>query len=143
MTAKGFSGKGGTVHTGTADGASASTKICEVVKWTLEQSVAVNKYHSNCTDAHKRAVAGVRDTKGTIEIKVDKDAGPGLVVGDEVALRLGTDSDGGSGAAINYFHIKHAVISSTPIECDVEDGNIVGMTYNFEASDCTGYGIYA
>lgn len=143
MAAKGFSGKGGTAHLGTAEGATAPTKILEVTKWTLEQSVSVNKYHSNATDAHKRAVAGVRDTKGTIELKVDKDDGPGLYAGVEIALRLGTDSDGGSGAATNYFHIKHAVISSAPIECDIEDGNIVGMTFNFEASDCTGFGIYA
>jgi hypothetical protein len=135
---KGFSGQGGTVFKGTADTGTAATELFEVVKWTLDMTAAVHKYNSNRTGGHKRAVAGVRDTKGTIEIKVDSDVGPTLRAGEAVSLRLRD-----SGNSSNYFHIQHAVIAGNPVECDIDDGNIVSMTYNFEASDVDGAGIWA
>lgn len=135
---KGYSGQGGTAFLGTADTATAATEIVEVTKWTLDMTVNVNKYNSNKTGGHKRAVAGVRDTKGTIEIKVDKDAGPQLAAGDQISLRLRASAD-----SADYFHIQHAVIAGNPVECDINEGQIVSMTYSFEASDCTGAGIFA
>jgi len=101
-------------------------------------TAAVHKYNSNRTGGHKRAVAGVRDTKGTIEIKVDGDVGPTLRAGEAVSLRLRDSSN-----ASNYFHIQHAVIAGNPVECDIDEGQIVSMTYNFEASDVDGAGIWA
>lgn len=139
MPGKGYSGKGGTAHFGTADSSSAATEIVEVTKWTLDMTAAVSKYNSNKTGGHKRAVSGVRDTKGTIEIKVDGTAGVAIATGAAVSLKL----TAGPVAANDYFMITHAVISGNPIECDIDNGEVVGMTYSFEASDVEGFGIFA
>lgn len=138
MPGKGYSGKGGNAFTGAADGGSAATEVLEVVKWSLDPTVSVNKYNSNKTGGHKRAVGGVRDTKGTVEIKVPSDTGVQLRAGQELALRLQ-----GSSSSSDYFHIQHAIIAGNPIECDIDEGSIVSMTYNFEASDIDGNGIFA
>lgn len=137
MSGKGFSGKGGNALFGAADG-SPSTQIVEVVKWTLDVTAAVHKYNANTTDGHKRAVAGVRDTKGTIELKISEDTGVQIAPGDECSLRLDVDDSGS-----NFVTIDHAVIAGSPIECDIDEGQIVLMTYSFEASDITGAGILA
>ncbi len=84
---KGFSGKSGDCFHGTADG-SPATKTLEVVGWTFDPTVSVAKYNSNATFGHKRAVAGVHDSKGTIEIRVDGEDGMQLGPGDEVSLKL-------------------------------------------------------
>lgn len=131
----GFSGKTGTAFHGTA-GATATTKAVEVTKWTFNPSAAVHKYHSNATYGHKFGVPGVVDSNGTIEIKVDGTTGVQLGPGDIVSLKLQTGSS-------DFIEINHAVISGAPIECDIDEGAIVGMTYNFEASDYKGSGIYA
>lgn len=133
---KGISGKDGTVFKGTVDG-SPATKILEVTKWTVDSTAAVSKYNSNCTYGHKRAVVGVRDTKGTIEIKVDGEDGTQLGPGDEVSLKLEMDD------AANHILIGHAVITGAPIEVDIDEGSVVGITYAFEASDITGAGTLA
>jgi hypothetical protein len=137
MSGKGFSGKGGNALFGAPDG-SPSTQIVEVVKWTLDATAAVHKYNANTTNGHKRAVAGVRDTKGTIELKVSEDVGAQFAPGDECSLRLDVDDTGA-----NAILIDHAVIAGSPLECDIDEGQIVSMTYSFEASDITGLGLLA
>jgi hypothetical protein len=137
MSGKGFSGKGGNALFGAADG-SPATQIVEVVKWTLDVTAAVHKYNANTTDGHKRAVAGVRDTKGTLELKVSSDAGVQIAPGAECSLRLDVDDSG-----TNFVTIDHAVIAGAPLECDLDEGQIVSMTYSFEASDITGAGLLA
>lgn len=138
MAGNGFSGKNGSVFTGSAGGSTATTKVLEVTKWTLDTSVNVAKYNANTTFGHKKAVPGVRDTKGTIEIKLDGSGGAQLGPDDTVALKLSIDATGD-----NFFFIKHAVIMGAPIECDIDEGSIVGVTYSFEASDITGNGTLA
>lgn len=137
MAGEAYSGKSGTVYKGTADTGTAATELFEVTKWTLDMTAAVHKYNSNATAGHKRAVAGVRDTKGTIAIKVNDD-GPALYAGQAVSLRLRDSAN-----TADYFHIQHAVIAGNPVECDIDDGQIVGMTYSFEASDVDGAGRWA
>ena len=137
MSGKGFSGKGGNALFGAADG-SPATQIVEVVKWTLDATAAVHAYNANTTNGHKRKVSGVRDTKGTIELKVSGDDGVQLTPGAECSLRLDVDDSGS-----NYITINHAVIAGAPLECDLDEGQIVSMTYAFEASDITGAGLLA
>ena len=134
---KGFSGKAGTAKAGTAD-STAATIITEVTKWTLDPTVNVPSYNANTTFGHKRKVPGVRDSKGTIEVKVDGTNGTQFEPGAEVSLRLELDDSGS-----NYFDIGHAVIAGGPLEVDINDGEVVGITYAFEASDLTGAGIVA
>jgi hypothetical protein len=137
MSGKGFSGKGGNALFGAADG-SPSTQIVEVVKWTIDPTAAVHKYNANTTNGHKRAVAGVRDTKGTLELKVSSETGVQIAPGAECSLRLDVDDSG-----TNFVTIDHAVIAGAPLECDLDEGQIVSMTYAFEASDITGAGLLA
>lgn len=137
MAANGFSGKDGTVSMGTSGSATPATVVKEVTKWTLDPTVSVSKYNANTTAGHKKAVKGVRDTKGTIEIKLDSDGGAQLFPGAEVSLKLIL------GDAADFFLIRHAVIVGGPLEVDIDGGEIVGITYAFEASDCTGAGIVA
>jgi hypothetical protein len=137
MAGEGFSGKGGNALFGAAD-AAASTQVIEVVKWTIDPTAAVHKYNANTTNGHKRAVAGVRDTKGTMELKVSDATGVQIGPGDECSLRLDVDDSGS-----NFITIDHAVIAGAPLECDIDEGQIVSMTYAFEASDITGAGLLA
>jgi hypothetical protein len=133
--ANGFSGKSGTALHGAAGGP-AAVKTLEVTKWTFDPTVSVAKYNSNATFGHKRAVAGVHDSKGTIEIKVDGVGGTQLGPGDEVSLQL-LVSEG------NGFQIAHAVIQGAPLEVDIDNGEVVSSTYAFESSDYTGIGLMA
>jgi hypothetical protein len=137
MSGKGFSGKGGNALFGVADG-SPSTQVVDVVKWTLDVTASVHKYNANTTDGHKRAVSGVRDTKGTMELKVSSVSGVQITPGAECSIRLDVDDTGS-----NYVTIDHAVIAGAPLECDLDEGQIVSMTYAFEASDITGAGLLA
>jgi len=131
----GFSGKDGTVAVGASGSPTPTTLVREVTKWTLDPTVSVSKYNANTTAGHKRAVAGVRDTKGTIEIKLDGENGAQLSPGAQVSLKLVL------GDPADFFLIRHAVIIGGPLEVDIDNGEIVGITYAFEASDCTGAGI--
>lgn len=145
--ADGFSGQYGTVTSGASDLSSPvapTDVVCEVTKWTLDRTAAVSSYHSNKSGGHKKKVPGVKDTKGTIEIKVGATEGQQLQPGDVVAIRLYADgADAESLTSTNYFDIQEAVIAGSPIECDIDNGEVVGLTYNFEASHCAGSGIFA
>lgn len=142
---KGFSGLGGTAFfSDSSDTPTFESEVVEVTKWTVDTTAAVNKYNSNKTGGHKKAVPGVRDTKGTIEIKVSQDTGRQLKPGDIVALKLDImDMTLTVPVSIGGFTINEAVIAGAPGECDVDEGSIVGTTYSFEASDCTGFGVFA
>lgn len=139
---RGFSGKGGTAKVSanqddvTVLPGAATTVVCEVTKWTLDPSVAVSKYNSNKTGGHKKAVGGVRDTKGTIEIKLHGSDGQQLKPGDRVGVELHVNDSGN-----DYFQIEEAIISGAPINCDIDNGEVVGETYPFEASDLSGFGL--
>lgn len=134
---KGYSGKDGTAKMGAADSA-ASTVINEVTKWTFDPTTAINKYNANTTFGHKRAVVGVKDSKGTIELKVDSENGVQFGPGDEISLALRTSKEDEDG-----FDIEHAVIVGGPVDCDIDDGQIVAVTFAFESSDYTGVGLFA
>ena len=116
-----ISGKSGTVKAG------AST-VAEVTKWTFDPQCAVPKYNSNNTGGYKTGVAGVFDGKGTVEVKLDPAVTLDFLVGQSVTLELHIDD-----TAANYYSVP-AIISGAPIECDIDGGEIVGVTYNFEAS---------
>lgn len=125
-----ISGKSGTVKVG-------ATTIVEVTKWTFEPMNSVPKYASNATAGYKKGVAGVRDSKGTVEVKVDSTGCP-WGVGQAVTLVLDA-----SGSAADTITVP-AIIATSPTECDINDGAIVGMTYAFEGNGAwIGVGIYA
>ena len=126
MAGTAISGKGGTVLAESVD-------LTEVVKWSLDPSVSVAKYNSNKTNGHKRGVAGVADTNGTIEVKVGEN-GLELRPGQEVGLVLKFTK-----TKVAYT-IEKAIIAGAPIEVDIDGGEVISATYNFEASDLDGVG---
>lgn len=154
MPGGGFSGKEGTVYfvklndESGSESISGDQAVCEVTKWTLDRTVAISKYNSNKTKGHKKAVGGVADTSGTIEIKVNPEDGQQLQPGDIVELDLvlipepeeGEPSIQSGEPEPSGFVIMEAVIAGSPIECDIDNGEVVGLTYPFEASDVKGYG---
>lgn len=122
------SGKAGTVLVG-------ASAVTEVTKWTFEPSAIVHKYASNNTSGHKKAVAGVRDGKGTIETKVDSDVL--WTAGASVTLIL-------QGPTGSDTITVPAVIASSPINVDIDNGEPITATYSFEADGSwTGAGIFA
>ena len=122
------SGKEGTVLVG-------ASAVTEVTKWTFEPSAIVHKYASNNTSGHKKAVAGVRDGKGTMEARVDSDVVWKAGASVAVSLQGPTGSD-----TMNV----PAVIASSPINVDMDNGEPITATYSFEADGSwTGAGIFA
>jgi len=112
------SGKTGSVLVGSSD-------VLEVTKWTFEPSAIVHKYASNNTAGHKAAVTGVRDGKGTIETKVHTNTL--WTAGQSVTLILEGPT---SGDTITV----PAVIATTPVSVDIDNGEPVASTYTFEAN---------
>lgn len=122
------SGKAGTVKV-------SSSEVVEVTKWTFEPSAIVHKYASNNTAGHKAAVAGVRDGKGTIETKVS--TATLWTAGQSVTLVL-------QGPTSSDTISVPAVIATTPVNVDIDNGEPVSATYTFEANGAwTSAGLFA
>lgn len=121
MSAQGFSGKFGTAKIN-------GNKLCDLGKWTLEDSVAVSKYATNCTNGRKVAVAGVGDSKGTLEVKIQKNGKFQMIAGQTVDLELHSDTTGS-----NYLTVT-AIIAGSPFEVDINEGAVVGCNFAFEGS---------
>jgi hypothetical protein len=122
------SGKNGSVLVG-------ASAVTEVTKWTFEGSAQIHKFATNATSGYKAGVAGPTDGKGTIETKVASDViwKPGTAV--TLILQGAT-----SGDTITC----PALIGSCSIETDIDTGNAISATYNFETNGAwTGAGIFA
>ena len=137
-TSKAFSGKGGSANRGTVNG----QKICDLEKWTFEDTYAVPKFATNCTGGRKEGVVGVGDSKGTLTVKV-----PAPGSGSKLPLAPGTRYTLFLKAAVagtnDYIQVD-GIISSMPIEMDINDGNPVTATYAFEGVGPVTYtGIFA
>lgn len=129
-----ISGKFGDVKHTTA----AGTQVCEVTKWTFDPTSAISKYASNKTGGYKKAVPGVFDGKGTVEIKLDETTGMDFLVGATPTLFLHVNASGN-----DYYEVP-AAISGAPIECDIDGGEVISVTYNFETNGAwTANGILA
>ena len=115
------------------------TEIPEVTKWMFEPSVAVPKHASNTTGGAKRAHCGNKDSKGSIEVKIDTAIGAPWGVGDEVTLVLRPDKNiAGSSITVG------AIISASPTGGNIDGDEIVGVNYSFEGSGpWVGTGMYA
>ena len=127
----GFSGKTGTTKKG-------GSEFYEVNSWNFNPSTNVPKYASNLTGGFKRGISAVRDSNGTVEVKIQENASMPFHDGDQIALELHGDDSGN-----NYIEVT-AIISGTPINVDIDNGEPVSATYNFEGSLAwTGHGIFS
>ena len=135
MTVK--SGKSGTVMRG-------SEVIAHITKWMFEPSVAINKWNSNVTGGAKDGQCGPKDSKGSIEAKLDilddgTGAGVPWGVGDRVTLSLLADANTPADSIT-----VDAIIGTSPIEVDIDGGTPLSTKYDYEGVGAwTGAGKFA
>lgn len=127
-----ISGKGGTVLVGVA-------AIAHVTKWTFEGSASIPKWNSNTSDGTKDATCGPKDSKGTIDLKLDDANGVPWGVGELVTLILMSDKNtAGDSLTVTAY------ISTTPLECDIDGGEPIAAKYAWEGKGAwTGLGVFA
>lgn len=107
----------------------------EVTKWTFESSSQIHKFATNVTAGYKAGVAGPTDGKGTIETKIAADVI--FKSGQAVTLIL-------QGPTVTDVITCPALIASCSVEVDIDTGNAIGATYNFETNGAwTSGGIFA
>lgn len=127
----GFSGKSGTAKFNGGE-------IFEVTAWTAEPKTNVPKYASNLTAGFKRGISAVRDWSGSIEMKCQDSGGLPAHDGDELTVQLHADDTG------NNYISGTIIISGMPISVNIDEGDPVSYTFNFEGSLAwTGAGIFA
>ena len=110
-----YSGKNGTVTIG-------GGAVAQITKWTLEESVEVDKFGHSGSQGRKDGVAGCADIKGSFEAKLSSGGSP-PAVGNTVTLALSDGQTTRSGQAI---------IQSVSVECDIDTGKAVSFSANFE-----------
>lgn len=105
----------------------ATTQVSEIKKWTFNPKANVAKYASNKTAGYKKSVAGVKEGSGSLECVWDPAIPPNTVinVGTSVTLKLYT-------TATQFYQVP-AVIADFSIVVDLDTGDPVGYTANFEA----------
>lgn len=118
MTARPFSGKSGGV-----------TGIAEVTKWSATHEANVWTGGTSSSGGWQRAVAGVEKFSGSIEAKFQDAGDATLDVGQIVELTLVTDDGGTPIGSLS----GDALITSIDYEVDIETGDPVGFTANFES----------
>lgn len=132
-----INGKLGTVLVGT-------TVIANVLKWTFGGTAEVPKFNTNTSNGVKDATCGPIDSKGTIEIVLDMNPdGTGTGVpwgpGQEVTLELVANKNHPTSKIVT-----NAIISSAPLEADINGGSEQKTTYGFEGKGpWTASGLFA
>ncbi len=120
MPGAGVSGSSGDVKIG-------STSVAEVKKWTFNPKANVAKYASNKTSGYKKAIAGTKEGSGSLECVWDPAIPPTTTinVGTSVTLKLYTTA--------TQFYSVPCVVADFLIVTDIDTGDPVGFTANFEA----------
>ena len=129
-------GKLGTVIVNTDQGPGEPNNV---TKWMFEPSVNIPKWASNSSGGHKDASCGPIDSKGSFETKFDPTQGVIAGVGDEISLQLVSDKNSPTNAIT-----LTAIISTTPVEVDIDGGVPETIKYSFETKGAyTGTGAFA
>ena len=145
MTRGAFSGKDGDVRAaavteagGSSSGVAAAV-FYEITSWSGDFNAAIPKHASNATQGAMSGVRGIRDSSGSIELKVHESDGIPYGPGAMVELDLRDD-----GTSANRIMVT-AMIEGAPINVQIDsDGESVSLTYNWQGvRPFTGYGRYA
>lgn len=107
-------------------------QICELVSWNFKGSIAVHSYSSNCSGGYKKMVSGIRSGQGSLKClhnpgrpAYGQSAGQ-MMEGDNAALGLYmTDT---------HYITMTALITSVSFEVDVDEGNFIDSSFDFEAN---------
>ncbi|MBA7474158.1 hypothetical protein ES707_09506 [subsurface metagenome] len=112
-----LSGKNGTLFISTSE-------ITPVSNWRLR----ITNYAANDTGGWKKRAAGVRDSSGSFEVKVDDAGNCPVEEGDAITLKLHVDDNGS-----NYYQVP-AVIDRVEVEVDINEGRIVAYVLEFSGN---------
>jgi hypothetical protein len=126
-----ISGKDGTLHVG-------SGEVTPVTNWRLEKTSGNKAYAANDTGGARRRVAGVRDCRGSFEVKATSTGHMPVDEGDSVTLQLHVDDSGN-----NYYQVP-AIIDQVRVDVDISQGEIVAYVIDFSGDGLlAAYGILA
>lgn len=126
----GFSGKYATAFYDEIDPVSGNpnTELHELTGWDFEPKAAIPKWASNDSNGFKKGVAGVEDSSGKIDGKLDKDNRFSLKPGKEVTLTLYPNKH-----VTTDKIVVRAIIGNTPVSVKIDpDGEPPTVTYNWE-----------
>jgi hypothetical protein len=122
----GFSGKDGYVESG-------STKLAQITKWDFNPKSNNPAYASSDTPGQKTRIAGVKDSSGSFDFKVD-DTSPAygvLTPGSTVTLKLYTTTG-------KYFTVP-AIIDDMKFGVDIDGGDTVSGSASFSQTAAVTY----
>lgn len=102
--------------------------LAEVTKWTWNPEVNTFRYGTSGSAQKKKTFAGTGHGAGTIEFLIDfsDPITDDFDEGDSVTLLLYEDA--------NTFWSIPSVIKSMPRECDIDDGDVVKGSADFESN---------
>ena len=109
------------------------TQVCEVTKWSINETSTNPTYASNCSGGRKRRSGGQLDAVGSCDFKWDPGrplygTGAGQVkTGAAVRLALYIDD-------YQWIDVP-AIISAFKLEVDIDAGAIIGGSFDWEESD--------
>jgi hypothetical protein len=121
-----FSGKDGTVKYIVATSGTPVTELFEVADWKFSPKATNPAICSNRTGGFKSRSKGVRDSSGSVTVKTPEGTVPPFRDGDSVVLDL-IDGHG------VHFTVP-AMVSGMPYECNIDNGDHVGYSYEFEGT---------
>ncbi|MEE9603281.1 MAG: hypothetical protein V3V75_08255 [Thermoguttaceae bacterium] len=116
-----LSGKNGTLYI-------SSSEITPVSNWRLRITSDNPNYAANDTGGWKQRAAGVRDSSGSFDVKVDSGGNCPVEEGDSITLKLHVDDTGN-----NYYEVP-ALIDRIEVEVDINEGRIVAYGLDFSGN---------
>jgi len=116
-----LSGKNGTLYI-------SSSEITPVSNWRLQITSDNPNYAANDTGGWKQRAAGVRDSSGSFDVKVDSGGNCPVEEGDSITLKLHVDETGN-----NYYEVP-ALIDRIEVEVDINEGRIVAYGLDFSGN---------
>ncbi len=126
-----LSGKNGTLNLGGA-------QVAPVSNWRLIVTSNNPNYAANDTGGWKQRAAGVRDSSGSFEVKVNDSGHCPVAEGDSVALELQLDGSGN-----NYYAVA-AIVDKIEVNVDISAGQIIAYLIDFSGNGpVTPYGVAA
>ena len=116
-----LSGKNGTLHLNGA-------QVAPVSNWRLAVTSNNPNYAANDTGGWKQRAAGVRDSSGSFEVKVDGGGHCPVAEGDSAALELHID------APATTTTPSAAIIDKIEVNVDISAGKIVAYLIDFSGN---------
>lgn len=113
-----ISGKDGTLFVD-------DVEVLPITNWTIECTCAGKSYTANDTSGFKRRVVGVRDSRGSFELKLDTERNMPVCEGDNVTLELHIDDSN------NNFYSLAAIVQKINLDVDIDTGTVVACIVTF------------